>query len=190
MILSLVDEAVGAGARLRSACHELGLSVRTIQRWREPDGGEDRRHGSEFHAARLTQHFRMRRRFTLRVEHVLICSRQPRLPFVHFSSFRRCQPLGDTRFGGEEHEREGADFVACGFNALARKTLRKSRLARFNDFVESRGEFEEKRELNVWFEFIGVVSDALCKKRFGLFEVCFRFVLFRIVAASAGPLLK
>ena len=45
MILSLVDEAVGSGARLRSACHELGLSVRTIQRWREPDGGEDRRHG-------------------------------------------------------------------------------------------------------------------------------------------------
>ncbi len=45
MILSLVDEAVGSGARLRSACHELGLSVRTIQRWREPNGGEDRRHG-------------------------------------------------------------------------------------------------------------------------------------------------
>ena len=45
MILSLVDEAVRSGARLPSACHELGLSVRTIQRWREPDGGEDRRHG-------------------------------------------------------------------------------------------------------------------------------------------------
>ncbi len=45
MILSLIDEAVGSGARLRSACHELGLSVRTIQRWREHGGGEDRRHG-------------------------------------------------------------------------------------------------------------------------------------------------
>ena len=26
-------------------CHELGLSVKTIQRWREPGGGEDGRHG-------------------------------------------------------------------------------------------------------------------------------------------------
>ncbi len=47
MILSLVDEAVHSGARLRSACHELGLSVRTIQRWREPSGGEDGRHGPQ-----------------------------------------------------------------------------------------------------------------------------------------------
>ena len=46
MILSLVDEAVGSGARLRSACHELGLSVKTIQRWRvKPGGGADGRHG-------------------------------------------------------------------------------------------------------------------------------------------------
>ena len=45
MILSLVDDAVGSGARLRSACHELGLSVKTIQRWRKPGGGEDGRHG-------------------------------------------------------------------------------------------------------------------------------------------------
>lgn len=44
MILSLVAEAVRSGARLRSACHELGLSVRTIQRWREY-GGADRRRG-------------------------------------------------------------------------------------------------------------------------------------------------
>ena len=47
MILSLVDEAVGSGARLRSACHELGLSVKTIQRWRKPGGGEDGRHGPQ-----------------------------------------------------------------------------------------------------------------------------------------------
>lgn len=45
MILSLVDEAVRSGARLRSACHELGLSMRTIQRWREPCNGEDGRKG-------------------------------------------------------------------------------------------------------------------------------------------------
>jgi len=45
MILSLVDEAVGSGARLSSACHELGLSVKTIQRWRKPGGGKDLRHG-------------------------------------------------------------------------------------------------------------------------------------------------
>jgi IS30 family transposase len=45
MILSLIDEAVCSGARLRSACRELGLSPRTIQRWRGHDGGADRRHG-------------------------------------------------------------------------------------------------------------------------------------------------
>lgn len=47
MILSLVDEAVRLGARLRKACHELGLSERTVQRWRQRDGGEDRRHGPQ-----------------------------------------------------------------------------------------------------------------------------------------------
>jgi putative transposase len=45
MIVSLIDEAVRSGARLRSACRELGLSARTIQRWRGHDGGEDGRHG-------------------------------------------------------------------------------------------------------------------------------------------------
>jgi transposase InsO family protein len=45
MILCLVDEAVCCGARLDSACRELGLSVRTIQRWRKPNGSEDGRHG-------------------------------------------------------------------------------------------------------------------------------------------------
>ena len=45
MVLSLVDEAVHSGARLRSVCHEPGLSVKTIQRWRKPGGGEDGRHG-------------------------------------------------------------------------------------------------------------------------------------------------
>ncbi len=45
MILGLVDEAVRAGARLEPACEIVGLSVRTIQRWRQQDGGSDRRHG-------------------------------------------------------------------------------------------------------------------------------------------------
>ena len=45
MILGLVDEAVGAGARLEPACEMLGLSARTVQRWQDQDGGEDRRYG-------------------------------------------------------------------------------------------------------------------------------------------------
>ena len=43
--LSLIDEAVGAGARLSAACRILGVSVRTIQRWRLKGGGEDERLG-------------------------------------------------------------------------------------------------------------------------------------------------
>ncbi len=45
MILALLDEAVSAGALLSRACSVLGLSERTIQRWRQQGGGEDRRHG-------------------------------------------------------------------------------------------------------------------------------------------------
>jgi transposase InsO family protein len=45
MSLSLIDEAVAAGARLEAACRELGLSVRTVQRWRASGVGEDRRAG-------------------------------------------------------------------------------------------------------------------------------------------------
>jgi transposase InsO family protein len=45
MILALLDEAVTAGARLTRACHFLGLSARTIQRWRQQGVGEDRRQG-------------------------------------------------------------------------------------------------------------------------------------------------
>ncbi len=45
MILGLIDEAVGAGARLAPACKIIGLSVKTIQRWRKQGGGCDRRHG-------------------------------------------------------------------------------------------------------------------------------------------------
>ena len=42
MILALLDEAVAAGARLDRACQMLGLSVRTVQRWRQRGGGDRR----------------------------------------------------------------------------------------------------------------------------------------------------
>jgi len=45
MIVALVDEAVAAGARLESACNELGIDARTIQRWRRDPDAEDDRHG-------------------------------------------------------------------------------------------------------------------------------------------------
>ncbi len=45
MILALIDEAVRAGARLRPACETLGLTARTLQRWRAPGGGQDARQG-------------------------------------------------------------------------------------------------------------------------------------------------
>ncbi len=45
MILGLVEEARCGGARLEPACETIGLSVRTIQRWRRQGGGDDRRHG-------------------------------------------------------------------------------------------------------------------------------------------------
>jgi len=47
MIMELIDEAVAAGARQEPACEILGLSARTIQRWREEGGGEDRRQGPD-----------------------------------------------------------------------------------------------------------------------------------------------
>ncbi len=43
MTKGMVDEAVAAGARLESACRELGFDVRTIQRWRLAE--DDGRHG-------------------------------------------------------------------------------------------------------------------------------------------------
>ena len=45
VILALVDEAVRRGARCAAACTEVGLSVRTLQRWRAQGGGEDARQG-------------------------------------------------------------------------------------------------------------------------------------------------
>jgi hypothetical protein len=44
--LLLLDEAQAAGCRLSSACTEIELDPRTVQRWRKQrNGGEDRRKG-------------------------------------------------------------------------------------------------------------------------------------------------
>jgi putative transposase len=44
--LALIDEAVASGARLEKACDVIGLSERTVERWRHHDGGgRDRREG-------------------------------------------------------------------------------------------------------------------------------------------------
>ena len=49
--VALVDEARQAGARLQSACIELGIGLNTYRRW--ATGDEDRRphaiHATEFH---------------------------------------------------------------------------------------------------------------------------------------------
>lgn len=45
MILAAVAEAQGAGARLGPACAALGLSARTIERWRRRPGEADQRRG-------------------------------------------------------------------------------------------------------------------------------------------------
>lgn len=44
-ILALIDEAVAGGARQSRACAVLGVSTRTLQRWRTPERGKDRRQG-------------------------------------------------------------------------------------------------------------------------------------------------
>jgi putative transposase len=45
-IRSLVDEAVAHGARIAPACELLGISARTLQRWRQPWLAQDRRVGA------------------------------------------------------------------------------------------------------------------------------------------------
>jgi putative transposase len=44
-MVTLLDEAVAASARLTKACEVVNLSTRTVQRWRRQDGGEDKRAG-------------------------------------------------------------------------------------------------------------------------------------------------
>lgn len=45
MILGLVHEAVSAGARQSKTCEVLELDRRTVQRWKQQSGGDDRRRG-------------------------------------------------------------------------------------------------------------------------------------------------
>jgi len=45
VILELLDEATLAGAAVNAACSAIGLSARTVRRWRDGDGGEDQRVG-------------------------------------------------------------------------------------------------------------------------------------------------
>lgn len=45
MIFDLLDEAVRAGARRERACEVLGLTERSVQRWRRADVGDDGRAG-------------------------------------------------------------------------------------------------------------------------------------------------
>ena len=41
--LTLVEEAVHAGARRAAACREVGLDARTVQRWRNSNTADQRR---------------------------------------------------------------------------------------------------------------------------------------------------
>lgn len=45
MVIDLVAEAVASGAREQRACAELGISLRTLERWRQRRGREDMRAG-------------------------------------------------------------------------------------------------------------------------------------------------
>jgi transposase InsO family protein len=44
-VLALIEEATAAGARQQAACRVLGISTRTIQRWRKTAHAQDRRKG-------------------------------------------------------------------------------------------------------------------------------------------------
>ena len=61
----MIGEAKASGATLTAACGEIGISLRTLKRWRKAflgDGdGEDRRRGSPRHVAhRLSEEKRQR----------------------------------------------------------------------------------------------------------------------------------
>jgi len=45
MIMSLIEKAIESGARLKTAAEMIGLSARTIIRWRRQVGGQDQRKG-------------------------------------------------------------------------------------------------------------------------------------------------
>ena len=54
MIIAIVNEAVQSDARLHKAAGIIGLSARTIMRWRQ-DGGCDRRKGPKEPANKLSE---------------------------------------------------------------------------------------------------------------------------------------
>lgn len=60
VILELIEESVRAGARQEKACEILGLSSRTLQRWRTQEGGKDRRRGPRHCSNKLTAEERER----------------------------------------------------------------------------------------------------------------------------------
>lgn len=45
MTIALIDEAVASGARVAKACEVVGITSRTLERWRKDDVGVDRRAG-------------------------------------------------------------------------------------------------------------------------------------------------
>lgn len=45
MTLTLIEEARDKGSTLEAACDRLGISARTVQRWKKPETAEDRRCG-------------------------------------------------------------------------------------------------------------------------------------------------
>lgn len=64
--MTLLDEAVGAGARLRIVARTMGLTARTIQRWRDRGPtGEDRRFGPRTAPGNKLSHLEQRRALEL-----------------------------------------------------------------------------------------------------------------------------
>ena len=45
-LLGLIDKACAAGARLKPACHQTGLSCRSVQRWQRTEAAERDQHPS------------------------------------------------------------------------------------------------------------------------------------------------
>ena len=48
-LLGLIQQACAAGARLASACAQIGLSARTVQRWQRPEGHDGDRRVARLH---------------------------------------------------------------------------------------------------------------------------------------------
>src|SRR5690606_39504204 len=56
MTITLIDEAVASGARVEKACEVIGISARTLERWRKDDErSEERRVGQEVRDGRRAE---------------------------------------------------------------------------------------------------------------------------------------